>query len=191
MLRLPCSAAGRIVVVTPVIAAVKVIGVREAMSMIVIVRGQHASGRPRVDLRDDLVAARINHGNLVGVVLCHEQPGPGPIERHAEAVAVELDTGDQVAGAGRGDVYRRDFTVPIGRHVDSFVAVDHDAERESSANACVSAFVVREERTQIVLVAHSARRGVDHRDGVVVVVGDDQASCRRPKCPSRWRWAER
>jgi len=79
-----------------------------------------------------------------------------------------------MTGAARGDVNRHDFTVAIRRDVDNVVALDCHPERKRSANAGIDALIVREERTQVVFEEHGARGGVDHADGIVIVVGDDQ-----------------
>src|SRR4051812_20234114 len=80
-----------------------------------------------------------------------------------------------MTGAARGDIDRYDFTIAIRRDVDNVVALDRHPERERSANASIGTLIVREERTQVMFKEHRARGGVDHADGVVIVVGNDQS----------------
>src|SRR6185436_16357501 len=69
-----------VMTVGPVVAVVLLVG-----------SGQHAGRRTRIDLRDHRFLYRVDHHDLVRVVLGHEQPGPRRVEDHAKGVAVDLD----------------------------------------------------------------------------------------------------
>src|SRR5262245_7032226 len=75
--------------------------------------GQDVGRTTRIDLRNDRIAHRVDHGDQIGVVLCYEQPRPRGVERHAEGISVELDTFDQPAGCRRADVDDDNLTVAI------------------------------------------------------------------------------
>ncbi len=143
--------------------------------VVAVARARQQAGRTAgVDLGDDGVAGRVDDGDLVGVVLRHEQPRAGRVQGHPQRVAVQLDALDQVPGRRRADVDGHDLAVAVRRHVGDAVPLDDDGEREGAAGGAVDAFVVGEERPQVVLVAHGAGRRVDHADRIVVVVGHDQ-----------------
>ena len=68
---------------------------RALVAVVVRRRGQGPLRGARVDLRDHGVGRGVDHRDLVGVVLRHEQLRTCRIERHAERVAVERDALDQ------------------------------------------------------------------------------------------------
>ncbi len=143
-------------------------------AVVLVGSGEDAGGSARIDLGDHRVARGVDHGDLVGVVLRHEQLRARGVERHAHAVAVELDALDQAPGGPGADVDHDHFTVAVRGDVGGPVAFDHHREGEGAADAAAHALVAREEGAQVVLVPDRAARRVNHADRVVVVVGDHQ-----------------
>ncbi len=134
--------------------------------------GEHALRCASIDLRDHAVRRRIDHRDLIRVVLCHVQPTLGRVEREAERVPFELDAFDEVASRRRADVDCNYLAIAIRRYVGDPVALDDHRERERAADAANLTFIAGEERAQVVLIAHRRGVGVDDADRVIVVVHD-------------------
>src|SRR5262249_33783314 len=75
--------------------------------------GQHVCRSTRIDLRNDRIAHRVDHGDQIRVVLRYEQSRPRGVERHAESISVESYTFDQSARCRRTDVDDDNLTVAI------------------------------------------------------------------------------
>src|SRR5215831_4863242 len=79
-----------------------------------------------------------------------------------------------MARSGRGHVDHHNFTIAVRRHVRRAIALQNDSERKGAADSGGGTLVAGEKRAKIVLVSNGTRRGVDHTDRVVVVVGNDE-----------------
>ena len=144
--------------------------VRAAAGRQVAVRNQ-ARGRRGLDRVDDLVAARVDDVDQVGVVGGDQQARLRAVQDHLVGVALHLDARHHARRAL--DVDDHDLTVADARHVRGRLALDRDAERELAArHAGLRGIDLA--GAQIQLGGLGVAGDVDDADRVVLEVGDDQ-----------------